>query len=69
MKEGTIWVAICNKTAKLFTCNRSGKTVYWNSQKEASDKIQDSGYEVEFYMDGKNQDKLIAADQAMLYMQ
>lgn len=62
MEEGTVWVAICNETAKLFTCNSSGKTVYWDTQKKASQSVQDSGYEVEFYMDEENQDKLVHAD-------
>lgn len=60
--DRTIWVAISNETAKLFTCNSSGKTVFWETQKEASQKIQDSGFEVEFYMNEENQDKLVAAE-------
>jgi len=60
--DRTIWVAISNETAKLFTCNSSGKTIFWETQKEASQKIQDSGFEVEFYMNEENQDKLVAAE-------
>lgn len=61
-EDKTVWVAISNETAKLFTCNSSGKTVFWNSKKEASQKIQDSGFEVEFYLSEENQDKLVAAE-------
>jgi hypothetical protein len=63
--EGDIWVVISNETAKLVSCNSSGKTVYWNTQKEASQyaaSLLHNGWEVQFHMYAGNLNKLIHAD-------
>ena len=63
MNEGTIFVAINNETAKLYSCNSSGRTVYWNSKEEAENYIQADGWATEFYTDDSNAHKLIHADE------
>lgn len=64
--EGDIWVVISNETAKLVSCNSSGKTVYWNTQEAASEfaaSLMYNGWEVQFHMDDSNSHKLIHADE------
>jgi len=61
--DRTVFVAIKNSTAKLVSAN--GKTVFWNTQKEASDFIQADGYEAEFYLDENNQHALVEHKRGM----
>jgi hypothetical protein len=63
--DRTVWVIISTEMAKLLTCNSSGKTVFWETQEEASAYAgrAGDGYECEFYLSEENQDNMIAADQ------
>jgi hypothetical protein len=64
MNDRTVWVIIHSETAKLLTCNSSGKTVFWETKEAASEYAGRAadGWESEFYLSEDNHMKLISID-------